>query len=148
MRSCLESRHHLSITRSWRKWWGPLWPQLSRSEGHMQVYWQEANKQRSSNKLSKVPLKLHASPLSWRHLRRSKSKANTRRLRVNKKEERYKAKIKGYVPRFHTKYFNHAISVILPFCFAKIKNRRSTAQKQRWKPRLANGRSCWWPCRP
>ena len=43
---------------------GPLWPQLSRSEGHMQVYWQEANKQRSSNKLSKVPLKLHASPLS------------------------------------------------------------------------------------
>jgi len=46
-----------------------------------------------------------------------------------RERERYKAKIEGYVPRFHTKYFNHAISVILPFCFAKIKNRRSNCTK-------------------
>ena len=44
------------------------------------------------------------------------------KVTCKKKEERYKAKIEGYVPRFHTKYFNHAISVILPFCFAKIKS--------------------------
>ena len=33
-----------------------------------------------------------------------------------------KVKIEGYVTLFHTKYFNHAISIILPFCFAKIKS--------------------------
>ena len=30
-----------------------------------------------------------------------------------------KVKIEGYVTLFHTKYFNHAISIILPFCFEK-----------------------------
>ena len=43
------------------------------------------------------------------------------KVTCKKNRERYKAKIEGYVPRFHTKYFNHAISVILPFLLCKNK---------------------------